>query len=386
MRKSVREQNKLMRRALYIRVLCLVLGATLAAAPLPAFAFSRVKDLVEVEGIRDNMLVGYGLVVGLNGSGDSLKNAPFTQQSLQTMLERMGVNTRGTTMQTKNVAAVMVTANLPPFAAQGTRIDVSVSALGDAKSLQGGTLLVTSLFGADGQIYALGQGPVSIGGFTASGDAASVTRGVPTAGRIANGAIVEREIAFNLDAQKTLRLSLRNPDLTTATRIASAVNAYMGGGIAEATDPSTVKLTVPNGYPHGVMGMLTDLEQVKVDPDETARVVIDEQSGVIVMGADVRISTVAIAQGNLTIRVTETPQVSQPAPFSNTGTTTTVPRTQINIDDSKGNKMAVLHEGVSLQNLVDGLNALGVGPRDIISILQAIKAAGALQADIQVIG
>jgi flagellar P-ring protein precursor FlgI len=386
MRKSVREQNKLMRRALYIRVLCLILGATLAAAPLPAFAFSRVKDLVEVEGIRDNMLVGYGLVVGLNGSGDSLKNAPFTQQSLQTMLERMGVNTRGTTMQTKNVAAVMVTANLPPFAAQGTRIDVSVSALGDAKSLQGGTLLVTSLFGADGQIYALGQGPVSIGGFTASGDAASVTRGVPTAGRIANGAIVEREIAFNLDAQKTLRLSLRNPDLTTATRIASAVNAYMGGGIAEATDPSTVKLTVPNGYPHGVMGMLTDLEQVKVDPDETARVVIDEQSGVIVMGADVRISTVAIAQGNLTIRVTETPQVSQPAPFSNTGTTTTVPRTQINIDDSKGNKMAVLHEGVSLQNLVDGLNALGVGPRDIISILQAIKAAGALQADIQVIG
>ncbi len=374
-----------MRRALYIRLACLILGAALAAAPLPVLAFSRVKDLVEVEGIRDNMLVGYGLVVGLNGSGDSLKNAPFTQQSLQTMLERMGVNTRGTTMQTKNVAAVMVTANLPPFAAQGTRIDVSVSALGDAKSLQGGTLLVTSLFGADGQIYALGQGPVAIGGFTASGDAASVTRGVPTAGRISNGAIVEREIQFNLDAQKTLRLSLRNPDLTTATRIASAVNAYMGGGVAEATDPSTVRLTVPEGYPHGAMGILTDLEQVKVDPDEAARVVIDEQSGVIVMGADVRISTVAIAQGNLTIRVTETPQVSQPLPFSQ-GTTTTMPRTQINIDDSKGNRMAVLHDGVSLQSLVDGLNALGVGPRDIISILQAIKAAGALQADIQVIG
>jgi len=375
-----------MRRALFIRIACLFLGVVTATAPMPVLAFSRVKDLVEVEGIRDNMLVGYGLVVGLNGSGDSLKNAPFTQQSLQTMLERMGVNTRGTTMQTKNVAAVMVTANLPPFAAQGTRIDVSVSALGDAKSLQGGTLLVTSLFGADGQIYALGQGPVAIGGFTASGDAASVTRGVPTAGRISNGAIVEREIPFNLAAQRTLRLSLRNPDLTTATRIASAVNAYMGGGIAEATDPSTVRVTVPDGYAHGVMGMLTDLEQVKVDPDETARVVIDEQSGVIVMGADVRISTVAIAQGNLTIRVTETPQVSQPEPFSQGGTTTTVPRTQISIDDSKGNRMAVLHEGVSLQSLVDGLNALGVGPRDIISILQAIKAAGALQADIQVIG
>jgi flagellar P-ring protein precursor FlgI len=373
-------------RALYIRLLCLVLGASLAAAPVPAFAFSRVKDLVDIEGVRDNMLVGYGLVVGLNGSGDSLKNAPFTQQTLQTMLERLGVNTRGTTMQTKNVAAVMVTANLPAFAATGTRIDVSVSALGDAKSLQGGTLMVTTLFGADGQIYAVGQGPVAIGGFTAGGDAASVTRGVPTAGRIANGAIVEREIGFALASEHTLRLSLHNPDLTTASRIASAVNSYMGGTVAEATDPSTVRLTIPDGYPKGVIGMLTDLEQVKVDPDDKAKVIIDEQSGVIVMGADVRISTVAIAQGNLTIRVTETPQVSQPQPFSNTGTTQVVPRTQIQIDDGKGNKMAVLHEGVSLQSLVNGLNALGVGPRDIISILQAIKAAGALQADIQVIG
>ena len=369
-----------------LRTLTLTVCTLLAAGAGPAFGYSRVKDLVDVDGIRDNMLVGYGLVVGLNGSGDSLKNAPFTQQSIQTMLERLGTNTRGQVMQTKNVAAVMVTGNLPPFAAQGTRIDVSVSAMGDAKSLQGGTLLVTSLFGADGQIYALGQGPVAIGGFTASGDAASVTRGVPTAGRIANGAIVEREIGFDLNAQKSLRLSLRNPDLTTASRIASAVNAYMGGGVAEATDPSTVRLNVPPGYPHGVMGLLTDLEQVKVDPDESARVVIDEQSGVIVMGADVRISTVAIAQGNLTIRVTETPEVSQPSPFSKTGTTQVVPRTQISVDDSKGNKMAVLHEGVSLQSLVNGLNALGVGPRDIISILQAIKAAGALQADIQVIG
>ena len=375
-----------MRRALYIRLAAFFLGAGLAAAPLQAVAFSRVKDLVEVEGIRDNMLVGYGLVVGLNGSGDSLKNAPFTQQSLQTMLERLGVNTRGTTMQTKNVAAVMVTASLPAFAAQGTRIDISVSALGDAKSLQGGTLLVTTLFGADGQIYAVGQGPVAIGGFTATGDAASVTRGVPTSGRIANGAIVEREIGFSLASEHTLRLSLHNPDLTTASRIATAVNTYMGDAIAEATDPSTVRLNVPRNYPHGVMGLLTDVEQVNVDPDEAARVVIDEQSGVIVMGADVRISTVAIAQGNLTIRVTETPEASQPLPFSRTGTTQVLPRTQINIDDNKGNKIAVLHEGVSLQNLVDGLNALGVGPRDIISILQAIKAAGALQADIQVIG
>jgi flagellar P-ring protein precursor FlgI len=372
-------------RALALKFLTFCTAAFLAFGATPAIGYSRVKDLVDVDGIRDNMLVGYGLVVGLNGSGDSLKNAPFTQQTLQTMLERMGVNTRGETMQTKNTAAVMVTANLPPFAAQGTRIDVSVSALGDAKSLQGGTLLVTTLFGADGQIYALGQGPVAIGGFSASGDAASVTRGVPTAGRIANGAIVEREIPFALASETSLRLSLHNPDLTTATRIAAAVNNYVGANVADVRDPSTVHLNVPPAYPRGVVGLLTDVEQVKVDPDQPAKVIIDEQSGVIVMGADVRVSTVAIAQGNLTIRVQETPEISQPGPFSK-GSTEAVPRTQIQVDDSKGNRMAVLHEGVSLQSLVDGLNALGVGPRDIISILQAIKAAGALQADIQVIG
>jgi len=368
------------------RLFALFATAIIALQPAAASAFSRVKDLVAIEGIRENMLVGYGLVVGLNGTGDSLKNAPFTQQSLQTMLERLGVNTRGETMQTKDVAAVMVTASLPPFAAQGTRMDVSVSALGDAKSLQGGTLLVTPLFGADGQIYGLGQGPVSIGGFSAQGEAASVTRGVPTAGRIANGAVVEREVSFSLASEKSLRLSLHNPDLTTATRIADGINAYVGQPVADAKDPSTVRINVPDAYPKGVVGLLNDIEQVKVDPDQLAKVVIDEQSGVIVMGSDVRISTIAIAQGNLTIRVNETPQVSQPAPFSRTGSTKVVPRTEIQVDDSKGNKMAVLHEGVSLQNLVDGLNALGVSPRDIISILQAIKAAGALEADIQVIG
>ena len=378
-------QKPFMRRApYYLRLAALIVGAAIAASP--AMAFSRVKDLVEVQGIRDNMLVGYGLVVGLNGTGDSLKNAPFTQQSIQTMLERLGTNTRGQVMQTKNVAAVMVTASLPAFAAPGSRIDVAVSAMGDAKNLQGGTLLVTTLFGADGQIYALAQGPVAIGGFSAQGDASSVTRGVPTAGRIANGAIVEKDTGFKLASLSNLKLSLHNPDLTTATRIAKAVNAYLGGSTAQATDPSNVELSVPANYPGGVMALLTDIEQVKVDPDQGAKVVIDENSGVIVMGADVRISTVAIAQGNLTIKVTETPQVSQPAPFSQTGTTQVVPRTNIQIDDSKGNKMAVMQDGVSLQHLVDGLNALGVGPRDIISILQAIKAAGALQADIQVIG
>jgi flagellar P-ring protein precursor FlgI len=289
-------------------------------------------------------------------------------------------------MQTKNVAAVMVTASLPAFAGQGSRIDVSVSAMGDAKNLQGGTLLVTPLLGADGQVYAVAQGPVATGGFSAQGDAGSVTRGVPTAGRISNGAIVEKQTGFTLASMSALKLSLRNPDLTTATRIAGALNSYLGSPIAMASDPSTVALALPANYPGGVVGLLTDIEQVKVDPDQPAKVIIDENSGVIVMGADVRISTVAIAQGNLTIRVQETPQVSQPAPFSNTGQTVEVPRTAIQIDDSKGNKMTVLHPGVSLQSVVDGLNALGVGPRDIISILQAIKAAGALQADIQVIG
>ncbi|MBU6442421.1 MAG: flagellar basal body P-ring protein FlgI [Alphaproteobacteria bacterium] len=374
------------RQTLFRRLLAALVAGLMVLLPVQAFAFSRIKDLVDVEGVRDNMLVGYGLVVGLNNTGDSTQNAPFTQQSLQTMLERLGVNVRGTTMQTKNVAAVMVTANLPAFSGQGTRIDVSVSAMGDSKSLQGGTLVVTPLYGADGNIYALAQGPVTIGGFQAQGQAASVTRGVPTAGRIANGAIVERQTGFKLSSEHVLKLSLHNPDLTTAMRIADAINRFLGTSIADASDPANVKLSVPANYPNGVVGMLNDIDQLRINPDQSAKVVIDEQSGVIVMGADVRVSTVAIAQGNLTIRVTETPQVSQPAPFSQTGTTTTVPRTQIQIDDSHGNKMAVLSQGVSLQKLVDGLNALGVGPRDIISILQAIKAAGALQADIEVIG
>jgi flagellar P-ring protein precursor FlgI len=367
-------------------LLSFLLAVLTAASAVPASATSRIKDLVSVEGVRDNMLVGYGLVVGLNGTGDSLKNAPFTQLSIQTMLERLGINTRGETMQTKDTAAVMVTASLPAFSVQGSRIDVSVSAMGDAKSLQGGTLLVTSLMGADGQIYALAQGPLVIGGFSARGQAASVTKNVPTAARIPAGATVEREIPYALAAAKSLRLSLRNPDLTTATRIASAVNSYLGSPVADATDPATVRLAIPVNYTNGATGLLTDIEQIRINPDRAAKVVINEQSGVIVMGADVRISTVAIAQGNLTVRVTETPLASQPAPLSRAGNTVVVPRTEIEVDEGSGRKMAVLSEGVSLQKLVDGLNALGVGPRDIISILQAIKAAGALQAEIEVIG
>ncbi|MCJ2140724.1 flagellar basal body P-ring protein FlgI [Methylobacterium sp. E-066] len=361
----------------------LVVGALLLTmASGPALALSRVKDLASIEGVRQNQLVGYGIVVGLNGTGDTLNNIPFTKQSLQAMLERLGVNTRGATMRTQNLAAVMVTASLPPFAAQGTRIDVTVSSLGDAKSLQGGTLLVTPLLGADGEVYALAQGSVAIAGFSAEGDAAKITRGVPTNGRISNGANIEREIAFKLNDARALRLSLRNPDFTTSKRIAAAINDFMGADTAEPTDPATVTIQIPAKYNGNMIRLITEVEQLKVEPDQTARVVVDERSGIIVMGRDVRVSTVAIAQGNLTVTISEQPQVSQPAPLSN-GRTTVVPRTSLKVDTGDGNKLALVKEGVSLRELVDGLNALGVGPRDLISILQAIKTAGALQADIE---
>lgn len=364
------------------RPIFLALVALLVLAAGPALALSRVKDLASIEGVRQNQLVGYGIVVGLNGTGDTLNNIPFTKQSLQAMLERLGVNTRGATMRTQNLAAVMVTANLPPFAAQGTRIDVTVSSLGDAKSLQGGTLLVTPLLGADGEVYALAQGSVAIAGFSAEGDAAKITRGVPTNGRISNGANIEREIAFKLNDARNLRLSLRNPDFTTSKRIAAAINDFMGADTAEPTDPATITVQIPARYNGNMIRLITEVEQLKVEPDQTARVIVDERSGIIVMGRDVRVSTVAIAQGNLTVTITEQPQVSQPNPLSN-GQTVVVPRTGVKVDTGDGNKLALVKEGVTLRELVDGLNALGVGPRDLISILQAIKAAGALQADIE---
>ncbi|TVZ50734.1 flagellar P-ring protein precursor FlgI [Azospirillum brasilense] len=375
------------RAAVLLRAVAMLaaLAAALLALSAPASASSaRIKDVVDVEGVRDNMLIGYGLVVGLNGTGDSLNNSPFTEQSLVGMLERMGVNTRGTNLRTKNVAAVMVTATLPPYSAQGTRIDATVSAMGDSKSLLGGTLLVTPLLGADGEVYAVAQGPIAVSGFSAQGQGASVTRGVPTSGRISSGAIVEREIQFSLAELPVLRLSLRNPDFTTAQRVATAINIQLRGNRAQATDPSSVLLSVPEARRGDIVGLITEIEQLRVTPDQIARVVVDEKSGVIVMGENVRISTVAIAQGNLTIRVTETPQVSQPGPFSQ-GQTAVVPRTDIQVDDQSNNRLAVMNSGVTLQELVQSLNALGVGPRDMIAILQSIKAAGALQAEIEVI-
>lgn len=411
---------------IYMRSLCrrLIRFAFLALAMLcmadasPATAMSRIKDIVDFEGIRDNMLVGYGLVVGLNGTGDTLNEAIFTRESLIGMLERMGVNARDASLRTNNVAAVMVTATLPAFARQGGRIDVTVSTLGDSKSLLGGTLLVTPLQGADGEVYAVAQGTVATGGVSAKGQGASVTKGVPTAGRVADGAIVEREVGFELDKMHSMNLMLRNPDLTTARRVAEVIDAHLQSPSAQAIDPSTVVLNIPAKFQGDLVTLLTDIEQLRVEPDEVARVVIDEANGIIVMGESVRISTVAVSQGNLTVRVTETPQVSQPNPFSAAGSTApavntitapgetrnepqvpsragvqfapsggastvVVPRTNIQIDEQQQRRMTVLQAGVSLRELVDALNALGVGPRDMINILQAIKTAGALQADIE---
>ena len=359
----------------FTAVLLLILSSQTAFA-------SRIKDLIDVEGVRQNQLIGYGLVVGLNGTGDSLNNIPFTRQSLQAMLERLGINTRGQTMRTANVAAVMVTANMPIFASPGTKVDVTISALGDAKSLQGGTLLGTEMLGADGEIYGLAQGPIAIAGFSAEGEAASITRGAPTAGRIAGGAVIERDASFSLAEKSSVRLSLRNPDLTTARRIATSINDFLGLPSAETVDYATINLTIPKNYDGNIVSLLSDIEQLRVTPDDLARVVIDERSGVIVMGKDVRVSTIAIAQGNLTVTINEQPQVSQPEPLSD-GQTVIAPRTSIEVRDDK-RKLAMLREGVTLQELVDGLNSLGLGPRDMIAILQAIKASGALQAQIEV--
>jgi flagellar P-ring protein FlgI len=356
----------------------------LALAVCPAAeAQVRIKDIAGFEGVRENLLVGYGLVVGLNGTGDNFSNSAFTEQSMIGMLERLGVNVRDKSFKPKNVAAVLVTATLPPFARQGGRIDVTVSAIGDAKSLEGGMLLVTPLMGADGEVYAVGQGSVAITGFNAEGDAAKVTRGVPTAGRVANGAMIEREVSFVLDDMASLRISLHNPDFTTAARVAEAINGRVAGPAARALDSSTIELQVPPSYQGEVARLITDIEQLPIVPDQPSVVVVDERTGTIVMGENVRISTVAISQGNLTIRVTETPQVSQPEPFSETGDTVVVPRTTIDIDE-QGRQIGILQGSASLRDVVEGLNALGVSPRDMIAILQAIKAAGALQADIQI--
>jgi len=341
----------------------------------------RLKDLVEFDGVRGNDLVGYGLVVGLNGTGDGIRNAPFTEEIMSNILERLGVNITGEQFRPKNVAAVFVTAELPPFARSGSQIDVTVSAIGDAKSLLGGTLIMTPLTAADGEIYAVAQGTIIAGGAAAEGDGANVVTGVPTAGAIPSGARVEREIAFDFSSLKSIRLALRDPDFTTASRIEETINQQYGKVVSRMLDAGTVVVDISETKALSPAHALGQIENISITPERRARIVIDQRSGTIVMGHDVKVEHVAVSQGNLTLRVQEEPLVVQPNPFSD-GETLVVPRTTAAIEEEPGIGLAEIQEGTSLSEVVRGLNALGVSPRDMIDILKSIKAAGALHADL----
>jgi len=361
-------------RIFVFAITVLLLPAVVLAGPI------RIKDLVEFDGVRGNDLVGYGLVVGLNGTGDGIRNAPFTEEIMTNILERLGVNISGEQFRPKNVAAVFVTANLPAFARAGGRIDVTVSAIGDAKSLLGGTLIMTPLNAADGKIYAVSQGTIIAGGVSAGGDASSVVQGVPTSGSIPSGAYVEREIDFDFGNLTQIRLALRNPDFTTAERIERAINKTFGRRVALMQDAGTVQLDIKATRQASAAHAISKVENVLVEPQRKARVVVDQRSGTIVMGDDVRISRVAVSQGNLTLRIEEQPIVVQPNPFA-AGQSVVVPRTSASIQEEPGIGLAEIPEGTSLSEVIAGLNALGVSPRDMIDILKSVKAAGALHAE-----
>lgn len=352
----------------------------LLCTPLTSFAEVKIKDLVDVEGVRGNDLVGYGLVIGLNGTGDSIRNSPYTEEALSNLLERLGVNINGTNFKPNNIAAVLVTGNLPAFARTGSRIDINVSSIGDAKSLAGGTLIMTPLNAADGHVYAVAQGSVLISGFSAEGDAASITEGVPTSGTIPNGARIEREIAFDFSSLKTVRLALRSPDFTTAARIEKKINAALGRSVAVLRDSGTVDLDLTR-QSLAPQHLISRIENIALRPAQKARVVIDQRSGTIVLGENVKVSAVAIAQGNLSIKIAENPVVSQPNPFAE-GETIILPRTHISVDDGEPGNVALIEPNVSLPDLVAGLNALGVSPREMIDILKTLKTAGALHAEL----
>ncbi len=369
-----------MRSGIVIRILVFLCGVLAFTPPVVAGA-ARIKDLVEFDGVRGNDLVGYGLVVGLDGTGDGMRNSPFTEEALANLLERLGINISGEQIRPKNVAAVLVTATLPPFVRAGSQIDVTVSAIGDSKSLSGGTLIMTPLNAADGNIYAVAQGSIIAGGVTVSGDAAQMTRGVPTAGVIPSGARVEREIEFVLGTLETMRLAVRDPDFTTAARIETAINTYFSKPVARMLDSGTVELDVVSAGATSPAHLISVLENIEVEPAQKARVVVDQRSGTIVLGADVRISRVAISQGGLTLRVQEEPLVVQPNPFSQGGSPIVVPRTTVGIEESTGTGLAMVEDSVTLPEVIEGLNALGVPTRDMIDILKAIKAAGALHAE-----
>lgn len=361
------------------RFLALFLAAMTVASMAVATPI-RIKDLVEFDGVRGNDLVGYGLIVGLNGTGDGLRNAPFTEEIMINVLERLGVNVTGEQFRPQNVAAVIVTATLPPFSRQGGQIDITVSAIGDADSLLGGTLVMTPLTAADGEIYAVAQGAVIAGGASAGGDGAEVVQGVPTAGVIPAGARVEREVEFDFTEMAQIRLALRSPDFTTAARIEVAINTEFGRGVAAMLDAGTVLLDIDATRARSPAHAITRVENILVEPETRARVVVDQRSGTIVMGEDVRISRVAVAQGNLTLRIQEAPIVVQPNPFAE-GETVVLPRTDAALIEEAGTGLAEIPGGTSLSEVVGALNALGVSPRDMIDILSSIEAAGALHAE-----
>ncbi len=339
----------------------------------------RLKDIAYIEGMRENQLVGYGLVVGLNGTGDKGK---ATLQSITNMLLRMGLTVNPKDIKAKNAASVMVTATLPPFPRNGNRIDAIVSALADAKNLEGGTLLMTPLRGPDGKVYGMAQGPVSIGGFSAGGGGASIQKNHPTVGRVPNGVLIEREVTFDLNDRKEIKVLLREPDFTVASNAMREINRALKGGYAEAVDPSTIRITVPESYQGRVVEFVRLIEHVNVEVDRTARVVINERTGTVIIGENVKISPVAIAHGGLTIEVRTDFLVSQPEPFSR-GKTTVVPETSLTAEEKKAHLMKV--SGATLGEVVRALNAMGVTSRDLIAILQALKAAGALKAELEII-
>lgn len=362
--------------------LCILIGIV-GTYGTEAFAVkARIKDLVNIGGVRSNDLVGYGLVVGLNGTGDGLRNSPFTEEAMANLLERLGINVTGEQFRPKNVAAVLATAILPPFARNGSQIDVTVSAIGDSKSLLGGTLIMTPLNAADGQIYAVAQGSVISGGIFAEGEAETQTQGVPTSGTIPSGARIEREIAFSLDQNNELTLALREPDFTTAARIEKAINFHFGSDLAEMVDSGTILVSSISAPFSSAAHLISELENIEVSPAQRARVVVDHRSGTIVLGSDVRISSVAVAQGNLTLSVQENASIVALNPFYPELGSISVPRSDVAINDrNEGNGLVVIEDAVSLKDVVKGLNALGVGPRNTIDILKSIKAAGALHAE-----
>ena len=381
---KINKAKKMSRNFLVGKIVLFCLALFLGLGQVGELKAARLKDIASVQGLRENQLVGYGLVVGLAGTGDGTQ-VKFTIKSIRNIMERMGIiSIDPNQVKVKNVAAVLVTAKMPPLAKIGQKIDVVVSSLGDAKSLLGGTLILTPLKGIDGKIYALAQGPVSVGGYSAGGAGANVQKNHPTAGRIPNGATVEREIPVNLLAKKELKINLFQPDFTTVGRAVDAINDVLGAPFAKAIDAETIKVRVPPEFEGSPVSLMSAIENVEISPDTKARVVLDERTGTVVMGKDVRISTVAVAHGNLSIQIKESPQVSQPAPFSRQGQTVVTPGTEVKVNEG-GGKLVVLKHGSTIGELVSALNAVGVTPRDLIAIMQSIKASGALQADIQVI-